>query len=251
MPKQLLLYELPTPVTPQRHGDWSVGPGTRYRFAAGVTAVPLMAAEFVQSAPHLPIVFSVEGETVLPVAVVGIKTGENLFVDTEGNWTAPVVPAFLRRYPFVFSTGADATTMTLCIDEAFEGIDRKGQSGERMFDDAGNRTPFLDNALNFVTGFQQEHNRSVAFGNRLRALGLLETGQAKLTLEDGAEQVVNGFMMVSREKLGQLGDAETLELARSGALELIHLHLLSLTGFGGLARQAIARDKAKAAAVAA
>ena len=36
--------------------------------------------------------------------------------DAEGNWVGKYVPAFVRRYPFVFSSN-DGENFTLCVDD--------------------------------------------------------------------------------------------------------------------------------------
>ena len=50
----------------------------------------------------------------------GIKAGtEVLFVNEAGKWLGKYVPAFLRRYPFVFSSNDEGKNFTLCIDGKF------------------------------------------------------------------------------------------------------------------------------------
>ena len=70
----------------------------------------------------------------MPVAVLGVRDQENRYVTTEGRWEAKYIPAFIRRYPFVFSSGADNSKFTLCIDEDFTGCNQKGL-GQQLFDD--------------------------------------------------------------------------------------------------------------------
>ena len=55
--------------------------------------------------------------------VEGLRDGQNLFLDAQARWTGRYVPAFLRRYPFVFAAASDGQSLTLCIDEAHEGVD--------------------------------------------------------------------------------------------------------------------------------
>ena len=235
--KQLLIYELVTPVSKARHADVTITEGKGYEFAAEVNSVPLMTVEFAAAAHEFPIVFSVEGDTVLPIAVVGLGSGRSVFVGADGRWRADYVPAFIRRYPFVFSASEDGETLTLCVDEAYEGLDRKGRSGERLFDEAGERTPYLDKVLDFVNAYQGEHHRTKAFGALLQQHGLLEASQANVTLPDGSQRQLSDFHCVSRDKLKSL-PAEALEdLVKNDALEMIYLHLYSLRSFEGLLKK--------------
>src|ERR1700734_1175141 len=138
MPKQLLIYEKAVPVTVKKHGNVSIKAGTDYGFAREVNSVPLLASEFDLASTEYAIVFSGEGSDVMPAVLLGIRDHENLYVDNNGTWNAKYVPAFVRRYPFVFST-QDKTTFNLCIDEDFPGVNHKGM-GERLFDADGERT---------------------------------------------------------------------------------------------------------------
>src|SRR5262245_19999312 len=78
-----------------------------------------MAAEFSSAALEYAIVFGDKGDVVMPVAVLGVRTDENLYVTMQGGWQAKYIPAFVRRYPFVFFSRDEGKTFTLCIDEAF------------------------------------------------------------------------------------------------------------------------------------
>ena len=235
--KQLLFYELVTPVSQARHADVSVAESKGYSFAADVNSVPLMTVEFTAAAHDYPIVFSVDDDAVLPIVVAGIDSGRSLYVRPDGSWSADYVPAFIRRYPFVFSASPDGETLTLCIDEAFEGLDRKGRSGERLFDDAGERTPYLARVLDFVNAYQGEHGRTRNFGAMLRDNDLLEASQANVTLPDGTSRQLTGFSCISREKLKNLPSDKLAELVANDGLELIYLHLYSLRNFDALVRK--------------
>lgn len=235
--KQLLFYELVTPISKARHADFTVREGKGYAFAAEVNSVPLMTVEFMAAAHDYPIVFSKDGDAVLPIVVVGIDSGQSLFVNADGTWNADYVPAFIRRYPFVFSASEDGETLTLCIDEAFEGLDRKGREGQRLFDETGERTPYLERVLEFVNAYQGEHQRTKAFGALLQELDLLEPSQANVTLADGTQKLLSGFHCISRDRLKALPAEKLAELVANDALELAYLHLYSLRNFEGLLRK--------------
>src|SRR5579875_238928 len=123
MPKQLLIYEKAVPVTRKRHGNVSIKAGNNYAFAKNVNSVPLLTSEFDLACVEYAIVFSGEKD-IMPAVLLGIRDNENLYIDDRGAWNAKYVPAFVRRYPFVFSS-QDGKTFSLCIDEEFPGVNRK------------------------------------------------------------------------------------------------------------------------------
>lgn len=237
MSKQLLFYELVTPISNARHASWSVAPMADYRFAADTNSVPLTIPEFLLATQEYPIVFTLDGDSAMPAAILGFDADKGLFVGTAGAWGARYIPAFVRRYPFVFSASEDGQTFTLCIDEACDAIDRKGQRGEKLFDAAGERTAYLSRMLDFVNAYQAEHQRTGAFGRLIKALGLLEPHEARVTPPGGEPRKLAGFHVISRERLKALPQDQLAELVANDAMELIYLHLQSIGNFDALVKR--------------
>ena len=230
MSKQLLIYESAIPVSGARHRTASVEPSKGYAFSAGINAVPLMAVEFLRAASEYAIVFTAAGDEVVPAVVLGIRSDQNLYLTNDAQWQAKYIPAFIRRYPFVFSTSADGKTLTLCIDESFPGLNRDGL-GQRLFGDDGQPAPYVDAVLKFLQEYQAQFERTRQFGKRIKERGLLEPMQAQVVTPKGGKFTLNGFLGVSRAKLRAL-DAEALAtLARTDELELLYLHLYSMRNF--------------------
>jgi hypothetical protein len=229
MPKQLLIYEKAVPVTSKKHGDVSIKAGNDYGFAKDVNSVPLMATEFDLSCVEYAIVFSGEGKDVMPAALLGIRDNENLYVDENGAWNAKYIPAFVRRYPFVFSS-QNRTTFTLCLDEDFPGVNRRGL-GERLFDAEGERTQYLRSVLGFLQAYQAQFEATRAFCQRLVDLNLLEAMQAQFALRSGKRITLGGFMSVNRDRLKALAGDALARLAATGDLDLIYAHLHSQRNF--------------------
>lgn len=230
MTKQLLIYETAVPITPARHGKHSVEVGGSYAFSAGVNAVPLMAVEILRAATEYAVVFTAVGDEVIPAVVLGVKGEQNLYLDGEGHWKAKYVPAFLRRYPFVFSASADATTLTLCVDEAYPGLNTEGR-GQRLFGDDAKPTPYVEQVLTFLKEYQAQFMRTQAFGRRLKEYGLLEPMTARVTTPSGGTLSLTGFQAVSRTKLRALESEKLATLAKTDELELLYLHLYSMRNF--------------------
>ncbi|GAA2813779.1 SapC protein [Aminobacter aminovorans] len=227
MAKQLLIYERAVPVTRQAHGDLSVKVGGDFSYARHVNSVPLMAAEFAHAADEYTVVFAGQGEDIIPVVLLGVRDNENLFVDDKGGWGGKYVPAFLRRYPFVFSSDDDGANFTLCVDEEFEGCNRTGR-GERLFDNDGERTQYLESVLGFLQAYQVQFHRTRGLTKRLNELGLFESMQARFTLRNRQVLTLSGFLAVNRERLKALSGEQLAELQAYDDLELIYLHLFSM-----------------------
>ena len=231
MSKQLLIYETAVPVSAARHGSVSLEPVADYAFSAGINAVPLMAVEFLRAATEYAIVFTDAGDDVVPAVVLGVRGNQNLYLSSDLKWQAQYIPAFIRRYPFVFSSSADGKTLTLCIDESHPGVNREGR-GERLFGDDGKPTAYVERVLKFLQEYQAHFERTRQFGRRIKEFGLLEPMQAQVTTPKGDKLSLSGFLSVSREKLRALDGQALSTLARTDELELLYLQLHSMRNFG-------------------
>lgn len=236
MSTQLLIYEKAVPVTSQRHREWSIKKATDYGFAQHVNAVPLTAVEFGAAASEYAIVFTGTGEAILPAVILGMRDRQNVYVAEDGSWKAKYLPAFVRRYPFVFSSAEGGKRFVLCLDEAFSGCNQDGL-GERLFDAEGNRTQYLEGVLNFVQQYQGQFQLTQAFCKKLQALDLLEPMQAQVTVPAGERLRLTGFMAVTRDRLKKLSGDQLAELAQSNELELIYMHLHSLRNVTAMANR--------------
>jgi hypothetical protein len=224
---QLLFYENVAPVSPQRHGDLSIERAD-FGFAANVNSVPLMAVEMTAAASEYTIVFAGNKEAVAPVVILGLEGTKNQYVDKDGKWTADYIPAFVRRYPFVFSQ--QDNTYTLCVDESWTGCNKDGK-GDRLFDDKGERTEYLSRMLKFLEESQAHFVRTQTYCKHLMEMDLLEPMKADFTLPGGEKKSLGGFMAVNRDKLRKLAPEKLAELAKTDELELTYIHLLSMNNF--------------------
>jgi hypothetical protein len=227
MTKQLLIYDNVVPVNRQTHRKVSVRRTTSFEFARQVNSVPIVDVEFPRVCVEMPIVFSRTETGVVSLALLGAQQDRNAFVDDEDNWTGRYVPAFLRRYPFVFAVQEATDQMTLCVDESYKGLNDEDR-GERMFDGEGTESSYLRTVLRFVEEYQATFNRTQSFCDRLDKAGLLEEARVDYTMANGTKGGVTGFLRVSNEKLRALSDEDVTALFRAGDLDLIQMHMLSM-----------------------
>jgi len=217
--------------------------GADYAFSRKVNSVPLMAVEFPGAAAEYAIVFAGNEEAVMPAVILGMREQENLYLGPLGGWQAKYIPAFLRRYPFVFSSNDEGKNFVLCIDEGFPGFNQEGR-GEKLFNGEGKPSPFVDNVLKFLQSYQVEFRRTQAFCDKLRQLNLLEPMRAQITLDSGERMALTGFMAVNRGRLKTLSGEKLAEMARSDELELVYAHLHSMRNFVAM-RERFAAPAAK------
>ncbi|MEA5616594.1 SapC family protein [Cronbergia sp. UHCC 0137] len=233
MPTQLLIYKEAIPVSKLTHKDWSINTNPDFSFAQGLNSVPLMSIEFTNAVTEYPIVFTGTEEEIIPAVILGIKSEENLYVAQNGTWEGKYIPAFVRRYPFVFSSNDNGENFTLYIDQEFVGWNQDG-IGERLFDDQGEQTQYLVNILGFLQEYQVQFQRTQNFCKKLKELNLLEPMKADFTLITNEKTSLTGFMGINQESLKKLSSEQLMDLMQSDELELVYLHLQSMRNLSAL-----------------
>lgn len=247
MSAQLLIYETVVPLSLARHRNAAVQIGENYTFSKNTNSVPLMAVEFPYAASEYAIVFAGNKESVMPAAILGVRDRENLYISSDAKWDAKYIPAFVRRYPFVFTNSDNGQRFVLCVDEAFSGFNHEGK-GQKIFGEDGKPTEFVDKILKFLQEYQTQFSRTQAFCKKVLELDLLEPMQAQVETNSGEKLSLSGFMAVNRTKLKAVAPEKLAELARTDELELLYLHLQSMRNFMALpGRLAVIEGEAGAA----
>lgn len=231
-----VLFHQPVPLDPTRHQYLKLDRTVGFGFAAGQTAVPLVATEFAMAARDLPIVFA--GEARLPMVVLGIRGGQNLLVGADGTWRpGRYVPAHLRRYPFILQEDAASQRFALCIDESARHF-QSAQTGEPLFTE-GAATPVVSEMLQFLSELQGGFAQTQEYVTALIAEELLIERTAVVELKTGERVTLEGFHVVDEEKFGRL-PAEKLALwAQKGWLPLTYFHLQSRLNWSHLVDLAV------------
>jgi SapC len=241
MTKQLLIYNTAVPVSRQRHGDAFLEATPHFGFSSGINSVPLTAVEFPMAVRDYPIVFAGNAGEITPAVILGLRGDQNLFLTPELGWAVRYIPAFIRRYPFVFSRNDDR--FLLCVDEQYEGFNKEGR-GQRFFTPEGEPGPFVNTVMAFLQEYQNQFQRTQSFCARIEQLGLLEPMQAQVVSDGGETTMLSGFQAVSRAKLKALAADKLAELAATDELELLYLHLQSMNNFESLKDRLVAKTQA-------
>ena len=224
-----LFYNDLAPLNLRDHANWKARAADKATWMIGQHAIPLTVEEFPQAARHFPIIFA-SGENPVPLALMGLNEGINVFVDAEGN-VAPntYVPAYARRYPFLLAKlTPDTTDLSLCFD-ASTNLLGDFEDGEPLFT-GEEPSEATRNVLQFCEQFEQAGQRTQTFVEELTKHDLLMDGEAAIQ-QTGVEQpfVYRGFQMVNEEKLNELRGDQLRKIQKSGLLPLLYAHLFSLS----------------------
>jgi len=217
------------PLSSQLHPKHTITQANEARFLVNAHAIPITVDEFVSVQRHFPIVFS-SGENPVPLALMGLNEGVNVFVDEKGKLINPdvYVPAYVRRYPFMLARlKPDAEELSLCFDPTSD-IVGTSKKGSPLFDgDKPSQT--TNDILKFCEEFELSAQRTNAFMEDLKESDLLMDGEVSIQ-PTGAEQpfIYRGFQMVNEEKLRELRGDELRRMNQNGMLALVLAHLFSM-----------------------
>lgn len=219
-----LFYTKPAPLDAKAHGDLGLKKNFGFGFTNGINAVPVNLIEMPQICHFYPIAFSPDGNAT-PVAILGLRDRENLFLRGD-QWEAETyIPAYIRRYPFIFSEMPGGEQLTLCVDMDEKIVEKGGK--QPFFGKDGQPSDLSANALEFCKSYHAAAQQTIRFSKALADSGLLVEREAQINV--GGDKRINfsGFMIIDEKKLADLDEKTFLMFRKEGWLPFIYAHLFS------------------------
>jgi len=223
-----LLYKDLVPLSSVDHANWKTRELNSAPWLQDQHAIPVTVDEFASAQRFFPIIFSA-GENPVPLALLGLNEGVNVFMGEDGKFTENVyVPAYVRRYPFMLAKlRPDTDELSVCFDPSVEAIG-PFEEGDPLFED-GQPAEATKQILQFCEQFEQAGQRTEAFMKDLVESELLMDGE--LSIQPDADKppfIYRGFQMVNEDKLRDLRGDQLRKMNQSGLLPLVYAHLFSL-----------------------
>jgi hypothetical protein len=223
-----LLYKDLVPLSSVDHASWKTRQLESAPWLQDQHAIPVTVDEFASAQRFFPIIFSA-GDSPVPLALLGLNEGVNVFMGEDGKFTENVyVPAYVRRYPFMLAKlRPDTDELSVCFDPTADAIGPFDE-GDALFED-GQPADATKQILEFCEQFEQAGQRTEAFMKDLVESELLMDGE--LSIQPDPEKppfIYRGFQMVNEEKLRDLRGDQLRKMNQSGLLPLVYAHLFSL-----------------------
>lgn len=231
------------PVTRERHAALRWRRYANFTFAAADTVAALVAAELPRAAMSLPIAFAEQGGAYLPVAVLGLQSGNNAFVAADWRWVGQYVPAVFRAYPFRLAQTDDGQRV-LCVDED-SGLIGNWPAGEAFFGENGDPAPALRDILAFLTTLEQNRTITLAACEALHVHALIQPWPITIKTENGERQI-GGLYRIDEAALNALPADALFEIKAAGALSIAYCQLLSMQHLPLLGQLVDAQNQASA-----
>ncbi len=246
----VMMYDDPQPLTKDKHEKFGVTQVDKpFAFMENSHFMPLTAQEFGAACASYPIIFA--GEDKTPLAVMGIRTEENLFV-TNGQFdTLSYVPAFARRYPFVLAGDEANDRFVVCVDEKAECVTDKNPT--QAFFDGDQPSQFTNEAFEFLKQFENDRRATEAMIATFKELDLFEHKEMHFqgNNADGTlaeKQKIADYFAITDEKLRGLDEKTLKQLMDNGTLAAAYAHMVSLGNWQRLVTKTLERSQAEAQA---
>ncbi|MES2988824.1 MAG: SapC family protein [Pseudomonadota bacterium] len=209
----LPLYAEPRAVNSITHKSVALRTGQGdYFFAAKMPLVQVTVDEFERAMLDYPIVFF--GDDRQPFVVTSVELEKNQFVSDGEYRTGAYIPAYLRRYPFVFAKDEGSDALILCLDQASNRLAAAGEADTEALFDGDTPTALTQQALSFCESYEGASARTRAFIDLVDELGLLERQSAKYTPPaSDTSTLLLEYLTIDRARLDAL-DAESFQKLR-------------------------------------
>lgn len=225
------------PVSRETHAGQLWRRLTGYSFAARESFVPIGGAELARAAATMPTAFLESSGEFIPVALLSLAPGTNLFVAPDGRWLGAYIPVLLRCYPFRLLRVPGTDKYSLCADSDADQLSDAAASTELYYDSEGHLAPATKAVFDTLAQFEQ---------NRLAtAQSVAVLVEAKvlcpwpIRFQDGdKEKTVTGLHRIDEKVLAELSDELFLRIRKAGALPVAYAQLLSMAQLGGLSQLA-------------
>lgn len=218
-----LLFTKPTLLLAEQHSGLGFKAHDGYKYASNANSIPLTIAEFETAAISYPIVFT-NNDRPTALAVTGLTANKNNYVDADGAWLAgEYIPAYVRKYPFVFMESDDGEQFSLCIEDEY-----LVESGGQLIFENEKPTPEAQKALDFCQNFQASWQQTEQHVKMLQDLDLLIDRRADIETAGGDRLSLDGFCVIDRDKYAQLPKAAINELPRE-LVAAITCHFVSMS----------------------
>ncbi len=232
-----MFFRAPVPLDSTRHARAGIAAMKDLSFAKGTNSIAINAVEFFEAAKHYPIVF-MQGEVPLPGVIVGLEK-QNYFIDRKGQWKdGAYIPAYVRKYPFLFLDMPQEKQLVLCVDEGAPQYRMNASKDAPALFDGQKPSPFSSNALDFCKSYHQHYLFTTKLGEDLKRADVLSPSNSQSTLGNGRVIELGGFLVVDEVKLMALPEATIIDFHKRGILPLLYAALMSAGNWKRIAEMA-------------
>jgi hypothetical protein len=217
------------PLASDKHATLKVIESGDYSRYQEQNLIPIVTRDFFTLAAEFPLVFVPRDRTdeFVPVAIMGLRKGQNLYCQSE-QWPAQVIPISFGNAPFAIARAdAEADQYVVLVDEDSPLLNES--EGNAIFNEHGNRTAYMEKRVEALIDTTQQAVQTQNICKLFQDMNLLITHQVQLQHRpDATRYNIEGIYIIDEQALNELSDDDFLALRKQGLLPLIYAHLSSL-----------------------
>lgn len=202
------------------------------QFGDNERSVVTFPQEFRAIQNEYPIFVQKNAETgkFIPIALMGLRQNENLFLSEKG-WDAQYVPVSVRRRPFLIGVQppkpgeGNQSNRMVYVDMDSPRVNEA--VGEPVFLPHGGYSPYLESIVDLLEYIQYGTELNDQFIDVLLAYELLEVVTLEITLKNGERNNLAGLYTINEDKLNGLAGSAVADLHTRGFMECIYMVLAS------------------------
>lgn len=190
--------------------DWSHAQGTHL---AGITLNELSA-----TACNFPIVFVQNPNSKIfhPVAMLGLRPGENAYYNAEGGWDGTYVPLMIQRHPFMIgfddTKPEDAKELTACLNRASPFLTDNPGEGIALFKEDGTETDLLVTIHALLKNIFDGERLTEQFVAKLAEFNLFSHFELIMQPQSAEPRKITGMFTIDEQKMRELKPEQVQEL---------------------------------------
>lgn len=228
-----------------KHANLKATPSGDYTRHKERHLIPIVAQDFYNLSAEFPVVFVKNNDVgeFIPVAVMSLREGQNLYCVTE-EWQAQVIPLSFNNAPFsIARTDPEGDQFAVLIDEDSPMLSET--EGEALFKEGGEKTEYLEKRIESILHVAQQVEQTKAICKFFEEKNLFTTNQVQLQHRpDGRTYNIDGIYTINETALNELSDEDFMELRSKGLVAMIYAHLASLQQLRRLSKMQYEADKA-------
>ncbi|MDV2079933.1 SapC family protein [Marinobacter xestospongiae] len=203
-----------------------------YGFSRSMAVSGVVMSELEFLVGHYVMAFIEEGDSFLPVALLGGGPVGNAYLDRYDQWQAPYTPALLRGFPFGLGFRGEGAEPVLGIlrDQLCQAPE-----GEPLFESDGTMTEVVRRTLDLLRECDRQKGIAVSASACLQAAGVISPWAPEITINDEAVRL-NGLFQVNERKLSAL-DESAYSALRGAPMTLAVAQRLSMAALPALNRR--------------
>jgi tetratricopeptide (TPR) repeat protein len=212
------------PLNAELHATLKLNRSVGFGYSAGAATVPIGLGEFEAAARSYPILFT-DASPPIPVVLLGVRAGWNMFVNETGSWMpGAYIPALVTAFPFAIIEDAAGGTRQFGFEVDAACV--SPTTGLALFED-GKPTSAVSEAFAFCDACQTSLNESIVFGAALDRAQLLMPQTATIEIKGGGTVTIDGFRTVDRNRLAAVHDEVLLAWRLRNWLLPLYAHVFS------------------------